>query len=228
MVLPIIARIVGGQVAKKAVASKAGRAVMKREAAKNAAKNTVVREANTTATNMALSASRKRYKRRIASMEKNMDKMTSIERERAQYVVNQMKDELSRSYLNRKTGKYDIDSDTFEKKSRQIQTGTAATREERMTTYILNTNIGKRIYGGLEAIWNKGDITGLTKNLIDQRIVQFFETDSMSDVLKLMEKNIPGMYETTDGEMQFDPYRLIKTRVEEFARNFEAGMEYVK
>lgn len=88
-------------------------------------------------------------------------------------------------------------------------------RREREARSILNSKIGKRIYGGLVDVWRDkaGEGEGFDRNAIEDAILEHFGVESMADVIEILEQEI-NLYADPEKEEKYDDVRLM---VEQFA-----------
>lgn len=88
-------------------------------------------------------------------------------------------------------------------------------RREREARSILNSKIGKRVYGGLVGVWR--DKTGIGDNFdrdaMEQAILDHFNADSMADVLDILETQV-NLYDMPESEERYD---IVRLTVEQFA-----------
>ena len=88
-------------------------------------------------------------------------------------------------------------------------------RREREARSILNSKIGKRIYGGLVGVWRgeAGEGETFSRDKMDAAILDHFGVDSMADVLEILEQQV-NLYDNPESEERYDVVRLA---VEQFA-----------
>lgn len=88
-------------------------------------------------------------------------------------------------------------------------------RREREARSILNSKIGKRIYGGLVDVWREkaGEGAGFDRSAIEDAILEHFGVESMADVIEILEQEI-NLYADPEKEEKYDDIRLM---VEQFA-----------
>ena len=86
---------------------------------------------------------------------------------------------------------------------------TPATRREREARSILNSKIGKRVYGGLVGVWRDGAGSGdgFDRDAMDAAIMEYFNVDSMADVLDILETQV-NLYDMPESEERYDVVRL--------------------
>lgn len=86
---------------------------------------------------------------------------------------------------------------------------TPETRREREARSILNSKIGKRVYGGLVGVWrdSAGSSEGFDRDAMDAAIMEYFNVDSMADVLDILETQV-NLYDMPESEERYDVVRL--------------------
>lgn len=90
------------------------------------------------------------------------------------------------------------------------------TRRELEARSILNSKIGKRIYGGLIELWKDKAGAGsedFDRSVIEPAILEHFGVESMADVIEILEQEI-NLYADPEKEEKYDDVRLM---VEQFA-----------
>ena len=93
-------------------------------------------------------------------------------------------------------------------------------RREREARSILNSKIGKRIYGGLIEVWKTKSSAGtedFDRAAIEPAILEHFGVESMADVLEILEKEI-NIYSDPEQNEKYDDVRLM---IEQFASKFK-------
>lgn len=82
-------------------------------------------------------------------------------------------------------------------------------RREREARSILNSKIGKRVYGGLVGVWrdSAGSGEGFDRDAMDAAIMEHFNVDSMADVLDILETQV-NLYDMPESEERYDVVRL--------------------
>lgn len=82
-------------------------------------------------------------------------------------------------------------------------------RREREARSILNSKIGKRVYGGLVGVWrdSAGSGDGFDRDAMDAAIMDYFNVDSMADVLDILETQV-NLYDMPESEERYDVVRL--------------------
>ena len=82
-------------------------------------------------------------------------------------------------------------------------------RREREARSILNSKIGKRVYGGLVGVWrdSAGSGEGFDRDAMDAAIMDYFNVDSMADVLDILETQV-NLYDMPESEERYDVVRL--------------------
>lgn len=217
MVAPLIARA-AAQAAKGAAKKQVAKGAAKANAAKSVAKK-AARVKNNPAEVAARSKYRKRIKRRISNLEKQTKSglLSPIEKSRADYMVDYLQKRLQGSYAN-KLGKYADALDELRNLSENVMSGDSVTRNARMDRAILNSPIGSRIYGGLEKIWNVEGVNTKNPAEINRAIMQYFGVDSMNKVMRIVEIEIPNVYEPAENEQIV--YDEVKESIAKWAKDY--------